>query len=117
MPDHLRALSGKLAVLSAPDCDGIRVAVPTLSPMTRRHTLPLEVAILPSLVSLPMRDRSGYETSCRPAVASSTTRIPWDMSQPGCETCGDSYLGRIEPINSSKVTMALIDVFGIERNL
>jgi hypothetical protein len=34
----------------------------------------------------------------------------------GCETCGDSYLERTEPITSSKVTMALLDVFGIERN-
>jgi len=41
-PDPLRTLPRKLAVLTVPDCDGARLTVPTLSPMTGRHTHEVE---------------------------------------------------------------------------
>jgi hypothetical protein len=45
-PDLYRALARKLAALILPDCDGARLTVPTLSPMTGRHTHEFEHVIL-----------------------------------------------------------------------
>jgi len=45
-PDLQRALARELAVLTLPDCGGVRLTVPTLSPMTGRHTHELEQVIL-----------------------------------------------------------------------
>ena len=41
-PDPLQTLLWKLAVLTAADCDGARLTVPTLSPMPGRHTHEVE---------------------------------------------------------------------------
>jgi len=50
------------------------------------------------LVTLLMRDRSGYETSPRPLVSwrgeISVSRIPWDMTHFGYETVRVSVAGR-----------------------
>ena len=50
-PDLLRRLLWKLAVLTVPNYDSVRLTVPTLSPMTVRHTHEFE-HVLPRLVTL-----------------------------------------------------------------
>ena len=56
-PDALRAILRKLAVLTVAGCDGARLSVPTLSPMTGRHTH--EVAHLMMMFRNPWEANSG----------------------------------------------------------
>ena len=74
--DHLRRLLWKLAVLTVPNYDSVRLTVPTLSPMTVRHTHEFE-HVLPRLVPLGIRDVS--------------RGIPCALHDTGISRRGDSY--------------------------
>ena len=75
-PDLLRRLLWKLAVLTVPNYDSVRLTVPTLSPMTVRHTHEFE-HVLPRLVTLGIRDVS--------------RGIPCALHDTGISRRGDSY--------------------------